>query len=164
MIEAIKHNLNRGIRLLNVISDEQYSNTSVEPYHSSIGGHMRHILDMFDCVFCGIDQGAINLTARKRNQQAEEKTAYGLAYFEEIIERLNKLDLASLNREIKVTDDLGLGPVTVNYTVVGILIQAHSHAIHHFASIGYIIAQLGIDLPDADFGYNPSTPKKMSLN
>jgi len=162
LIAAIKHNLNRGIRLLNVISDDQYSNTSIEPYHSSIGGHMRHILDMFDCVFCGIEQGTIDLTARKRNQLAEEKTAFGLAYFEDILNRLEGLSLDSLGQEIEVTDDLGLGNVTAKYTLVGILIQAHSHAIHHFASIGYIIAQLGIELPDADFGFNPSTPKKIT--
>ena len=53
--------------------------------------------------------------------------------------------------------------VTVNYTLASALIQAHSHAIHHFASIGYIISQLGIELPDADFGYNPTTPKNQSL-
>ena len=47
-----------------------------------------------------------------------------------------------------VNDDLGLGVVAANYTLGGILIQAHSHAIHHFASVGYIICQLGIELPD----------------
>jgi hypothetical protein len=61
---------------------------------------------------------------------------------------------------VKVRDDLGLGMVTANYTLAAALIQAHSHAIHHFASIGYIISQLGISLPDGDFGYNPTTPKK----
>jgi hypothetical protein len=37
--------------------------------------------------------------------------------------------------------------------------QVQSHAIHHFASIGYLIYQLEIELADADFGYNPTTPK-----
>jgi len=45
-----------------------------------------------------------------------------------------------------------------------VLIQAHSHAIHHFASIGYIICKLGIELPDTDFGYNPSTPRCKELD
>ena len=62
---------------------------------------------------------------------------------------------------VAVSDDLGSGVVTTNYTLGGALAQAHSHAIHHFASIGFIIHQLGIDLPDADFGYNPTTPKKV---
>ena len=159
MIDAIEQNLNRGVRLLNSISDTQYSDTTVQPYHSSIGGHMRHILDVFDCIFSGLEHKHIDLTARKRNQLAEEKTAFGLAYFEDTIEKINSLKTIDLNQKIAVTDDLGLGMITANYTLASILIQAHSHAIHHFASIGYIICNLGIELPDADFGYNPSTPR-----
>ena len=65
----------------------------------------------------------------------------------------------NFDKIVKVTDDIGLGVITANYTLGGVLIQAHSHAIHHFASVGYIISQLDIKLPDADFGFNPTTPK-----
>ena len=160
MIDAIENNLNRGIGLLSIISDEEYSNISVKPYHSSIGIHMRHVLDMFDCIFCGLDSREINLAARKRNTEAEHKTEMGLVYFNEVISNLRCLSSEDLNEVVAVSDDLGLGVVTTKYTVASILSQAHSHAIHHFASIGYIISQLGIELPDADFGYNPTTPKK----
>ena len=163
MIEAIEHNLKRGIRLLNSISDTQYSDTSIEPYHSSIGGHMRHILDVFDCIFCGLASKQVDLAARKRNELAEQRTTFGLAYFEETLQQLNNLNGIDFNQMIEVSDDLGLGKVTTKYTLAAALIQAHSHAIHHFASIGYIISKLGIELPDADFGYNPTTPRKESL-
>lgn len=159
MIDAIENNLKRGVRLLNAITDTQYSNTSVPPYHSSIGIHMRHILDVFDCIFCGLQTKEINLAERKRNQLAEQKTNMGLAYFDEIINKLKLLDNTDLDQVVEVSDDLGLGMVTTKYTLASILAQAHSHAIHHFASIGYIISQLGIELPDVDFGYNPTTPK-----
>jgi hypothetical protein len=71
MIKAVEHNLRRGVRLLNSISDSQFSDTSVAPYHSSIGGHIRHILDIFDCIFDGLESKEINLAARKRNELAE---------------------------------------------------------------------------------------------
>ena len=61
---------------------------------------------------------------------------------------------------IAVTDNLGNGDITINYTLENALAYAHSHAIHHFASIGFLVNQLGIELQDADFGYNPTTPKK----
>ena len=77
----------------------------------------------------------------------------------ETIKRLRSLESKDFNTIVKVTDDLGLGIISANYTLAGILIQAHSHAIHHFASVGYVISQLGIKLPDDDFGFNPSTPK-----
>ena len=164
MIEAILKNLYRGIQLLDCISDEEYSNTTIAPYYSSIGGHMRHILDVFDCIFDGLDSGSINLINRKRNTLAENYTNYGISYFDSTIKKMKLLENTDFNRIIEVTDDLGLGVVSANYTVSGILIQAHSHAIHHFASVGYVISQLGIELPDDDFGFNPTTPRKDKVN
>ena len=159
MIKTIQKNLERGIHLLNSISEEEYSNTTIAPYYSSIGGHMRHILDVFDCVFDGLECSDINLIKRKRNSLVEEKNTEGIEYFKTIISKLEKIENTDLNQIVKVSDDLGLGVITANYTLSAILIQAHSHAIHHFASVGYIISQLGIALPDEDFGFNPTTPK-----
>ena len=164
MIPAIVQNLNRGISLLNSINDDQYANNSTAPYYSSIGIHMRHILDVFNCIFEGIEKGQIDLTARQRNELAETKVAVGLDYFDRIIALLNEVREEDLDRLIEVRDDLGLGLITANYTIAAALIQAHSHAIHHFASIGYIISQMGINLPDGDFGYNPTTPRGDMIN
>lgn len=159
MTEAIEKNLQRGVSLLNYITDEQYSDTTIAPYYSSIGGHMRHVLDVFNCIFEGLHSKKINLINRKRNQLVEKYTKNGIEYFNEIIDQCKLLKNEDFNQLIEVTDDLGLGTVTVNYTLGAVLIQAHSHAIHHFASVGYVISQLGIQLPDEDFGFNPTTPK-----
>lgn len=164
MINAIENNLLRGIKLLNSITDSQYNNQSVAPYHSSIGGHIRHILDVFDCIFDGIPTKKIDLSARKRNVMVEQYTVHGLLYFDTILEKLQDLKAYNLDEIYEVRDNLGMGEVVTNYTLASALIQAHSHAIHHFASIGYIIAQLGIEFPDADFGFNPTTPKNQFLN
>lgn len=164
MIPAIIQNLNRGVNLLNSINDEQYTNNSTAPYYSSIGIHMRHILDVFNCIFKGMESGQIDLTARERNELAETKVTVGLDYFSQIMSQLNDVELENLNKIIEVKDDLGLGMITANYTLAAALIQAHSHAIHHFASIGYIISQMGINLPDGDFGYNPTTPRGDMIN
>ena len=82
MIAAIEKNLERGITLLSSITDEQYSNTTVAPYYSSIGRHMRHILDVFDCIFDGLEtKTTVNLAARKRNESIELKSKSGIEYF-----------------------------------------------------------------------------------
>ena len=163
MINAIEKNLLRGVKLLNSITDKQYSDKSVAPYNSSIGRHMRHILDIFDCIFDGLPAKQIDLAARKRNTLVEDYTLHGLLYYETILVKLKNLGLSDFDEIVEVKDDLGLGEVVANYTVSSALIQAHSHAIHHFAIIGYIISQLGIELPDEDFGYNPTTPKIETL-
>lgn len=160
MIDAIVLNLQRGIKLLNNITDEEYADNTIPPYFSSIGCHMRHILDVFSCVFNGFSERNIDLTKRERNERIELKTIYGIEYFESILKQAKSISKIDLKTEIIVSDDLGLGKVSSKSTLGAVLMQAQSHAIHHFASIGYIIHQLGIELPDADFGYNPSTPNK----
>ena len=164
MLEAIEKNLDRGIQLLKCISDDEYSNTTIAPYYSSIGGHVRHILDVFDCIFIGLASNDINLINRQRNELAENYTKNGIIYFEEVLVKMKALKNEDFNKIVRVTDDLGLGVVTANYTLAAILIQAHSHAIHHFASVGYVISQLGIQLPDEDFGFNPTTPRNKVIN
>ncbi|WP_341222308.1 hypothetical protein [Polaribacter atrinae] len=74
MIEAIEKNLQRGISLLNTISNEQYSDNSVAPYYSSIGCHMRHILNVFSCVLVGVESQSIYLNKRNRNELLELHT------------------------------------------------------------------------------------------
>ncbi|QMU66784.1 MAG: DinB family protein [Flavobacteriaceae bacterium] len=164
MIDAIEKNLHRGIKLLNSISDQQYSDTSSPPYYSSIGAHMRHILDVFSCIFKGLESREVDFSLRERNALAEQKTTVGIDYFNQVISKLHQLEEEDFNMTLAVTDDLGLGKVTMKYTLESALCQAHSHAIHHFSSIGFIINHLGLKLPDNDFGYNPTTPKKVLFN
>lgn len=160
MIAAIAQNLQRGVKLLTTISDDAYANNSIPPYFSSIGCHMRHILDVFTCVLTGFPDRKIDLTLRERNETIEIKTASGIAYFESVLKQIQSLTQEDLKTEIQVTDDLGLGKVTATSTLGAVLIQAQSHTIHHYASVGVIIHQLGIQWPDPDFGFNPTTPKK----
>ena len=161
MIDAIEFNLQRGIKLLQNLSESEYINESIPPYNSSIGCHIRHILDVFSCIFNGFDGKKVDLTSRERNQLVEQNIEFGISYFEEIIFKLRIFSKEDLQSEITLIDDLGFGKMEAKTTLAAVLIQAHSHAIHHFASIGYSICQLGIDLLDADFGYNPTTPKNI---
>ena len=112
--------------------------------------------------FQGLPENKVNLINRKRNELVEKNRSEGINYFEDTIAQLKSLENEDFERVLVVTDDLGNGPIDTNYTLGAILAQAHSHAIHHFASIGYVIAQLGIELPDAMFGFNPTTPKTVS--
>ncbi len=159
MIDAIEKNLNRGIKLLNSLSDEQYCCTSSPPYFSSIGSHIRHILDMFSCIFIGLESKKVDFSVRERNPIASETTNGGIEYFNQVITKLRALSESDLKMIISVTDELGTGKITTHYSLATTLVQAHTHAIHHYALIGFIIDRLKIQLPDDDFGYNPTTPK-----
>ena len=161
MILAIDKNLQKGIKLLQTVSNEEYTNNSIPPYNSTIGCHIRHILDIFSCVFKGLESNHIDFTVRDRNELVESYTSEGLNYFTQTRTKLITLSEDDLLKEVLLTDNLGLGNVTAKTTLKAVLMQVQSHTTHHYASIGYLIYQLGIALPDADFGFNPTTPKKV---
>lgn len=163
MLQTLEENLRRGEKLLNSVTDAQYKDGNTPPYFSSVGCHVRHILDVYQCVFRGLSHGVVDLTARDRNFYYEESAAAGLDYLHEIIGQLRSLKATDMNQILLVKDNLGDGIVEVQYTLASLLMQAHSHTIHHFAIIGFLVHSLGIELPDADFGYNPTTPKRELL-
>ncbi|WP_378172773.1 DinB family protein [Aquimarina sp. SS2-1] len=158
IISSINHNLNSAIALLDAIDSKTYSDDSIGPYYSSIGSHIRHTLDFFDCIINGIDTNDIDLTTRKRDEILSTNKEAAKSYIHSLQETLVSYIDANTDYLIHVTDNMGQGKVTVNYTLESILAHANSHAIHHYATIGYILNQLGVDLKIPGFGYNPTTP------
>ena len=160
MIDQISNNLQKGIYLLNALNVQQYCDTTVAPYYSSIGSHMRHILDFYDCILDGLENNRIDLTHRRRDLETEQVCEKATKRIVEIDRRLKNLHTAtSLEQPVAVVDDLGGGSVTFSSTLGALLAQANSHTIHHYAIINYILASLDISVNDGDFGYNPTTPK-----
>lgn len=160
MIDDIIQNIEKGKFLLKHIDDVVYTNKTVAPYCSSIGEHMRHILDMFNCVFVGESEGCIDLTKRNRDPKVECSTSQGVIYANKMIEKLRLLNCSDLTNQVTVVDNSGTKCCEVTSTFGAMLMQAHSHAIHHFATIGYILHVLEVPVSLSNFGFNPTTPKK----
>ena len=158
IISSINHNLNNAIALLKAIDPNVYRDASVGPYYSSIGSHIRHTLDFFDCIISGLDSNNIDLTARKRDEILSTSKESAIEYIYKLQETLLSFIDANTDYLLHVTDNMGQGKVTVNYTLESILCHANSHAIHHYATIGYILDQLGEEIKIPGFGYNPTTP------
>lgn len=165
IIQSSINTLNKSKALLLSLEDNDLCNSTISPYYSCIGSHIRHILDFYDCILDGIESLNIDLTNRKRDEEMHRNCNYALRNVERVISELQQLDEAKLIKYFDVVDDLGLGKVTIQYTIGGILAQANSHAIHHYAIINYILDRLDIVIKDEEFGYNPTTPKpEVNLN
>ncbi len=158
IISSINHNLNNAIALLKVIDSNTYQDISVGPYYSSIGSHIRHTLDFFDCIIDGLDSNNIDLTARKRDEILSTNIESAIQHIYKLQEILLSYIDVNTDYLIHVTDNMGQGKITVNYTLESILAHANSHAVHHYATIGYILDNLGIEVKIPGFGYNPTTP------
>lgn len=157
LIQSTIQTLQKSKVLLSSLSDSDLVNSNVGPYYSSIGTHVRHIFDFYDCIL--IEGNNFDLTARKRNKTVETCCNAAGLYCDELLNKLNQLGQDELDRHVTVLDDLGLGTIEIDYTYAGLLAQANSHTIHHYAIINYILNGLQIKIKDETFGYNPTTPK-----
>ncbi|WP_370480264.1 DinB family protein [Tamlana flava] len=157
IIQSTLKTLQKSQVILNSLSNAQLCDASVPPYHSSIGTHIRHILDFYDCIFKVNSEGKIDLTARSRNKDVESDCTCAQDYLKSIMRQLSAVHF-NLKDGIWVIDDLGMGKTEIPYTYGSLLAQANSHTIHHYAIINYIFDSLGIQLNDSEFGYNPTTP------
>ncbi|TBM99787.1 DinB family protein [Hyunsoonleella flava] len=160
ILQSALKTLGKSQILLDHISNEQLCDASVSPYYSSIGCHIRHILDFYDCIF-NVEDGKVDLTARSRNKAVECDCGCAQDYLNHIIDRLKAVTF-NIDDTVMVTDDLGMGKTEIPYTFGALLAQANSHTIHHYAIINYIFDSLGIVIHDSEFGYNPTTPKQVS--
>ncbi|WP_338359507.1 DinB family protein [Yeosuana marina] len=163
IIQSTLKTLEKSKFLLETLSDNEFCDCSVPPYYSSIGSHIRHILDFYDCVLSMDFEKRIDLTARDRNKDVERYCILAAEYLNKIINQLTNVDY-NFDEIVTVIDDLGTGKIEMSYTLAAVLSQANSHTIHHYAIINYILDGLEISMADSDFGYNPTTPKRAKLN
>jgi hypothetical protein len=151
--------LNKTNQIISILNDELLCNSTIPPYMSSIGSHIRHILDFYDCILNRTSEFPIDLTLRKRNALVETKGTEALKYYNIIKNKLNNINY-NFEEEIDVVDDLGNGKIKIKYTIGALFAQANSHTIHHYAIINYIMNGLEVEIKDTSFGYNPTTPIK----
>ena len=163
IIQSTLKTLQKSKSILTNLSDSDLCDMSVSPYYSSIGTHIRHILDFYDCVLNMDSEKRIDLTARSRNKSVESCCENAMQYLNVIIDKLSAINY-KLDDVVTVFDDLGMGKIELPYTYGALLAQANSHTIHHYAIINYIFDRLGIVFNDDDFGYNPTTPKQTTLS
>ncbi|WP_339896457.1 hypothetical protein, partial [uncultured Algibacter sp.] len=143
IIQSTLKTLQKSQVLLDNLSNAQLCDASVSPYYSSIGTHIRHILDFYDCIFNMNTEDKVDLTARSRNKDVESDCGCAQDYLNLIIGRLSTTTI-DINEAVIVVDDLGLGKTEIPYTYGSLLAQANSHTIHHYAIINYIFDRLGI--------------------
>ncbi|GJM13589.1 MAG: hypothetical protein DHS20C12_19920 [Pseudohongiella sp.] len=126
---------------------------------SSIGTHIRHILDRFHCFFLGLPEASIDYDSRKRDPEIEQSIEAALYALESVTKRVERLQqLPFLNESIAVRESaLATHPaVEISSTLEREILGLITHSIHHLAIIGLLAKSLGHQV-DCDFGKAPST-------
>lgn len=144
--------LQQGLRLLEGMAQELYVKPEPAIVGSSIGGHLRHILDHYASLFVKGDE--VDYDLRAREESIECSLEKGIERLRQIVGRLEGLVVdGPLDRKIKV--DTGHQAWTASSLARELQFVA-SHTVHHYALIGVILRLNGVTVPE-DFGVAPST-------
>jgi hypothetical protein len=146
--------LSETIRLL---TPEQYAKPCVNLVNNTIGQHVRHIIELFQCLEKGYPESSINYEKRKRDREIETNKELALQLLQEIHGNLARPD-----KELTLQasyDDHSSEPISIKTNYYREIAYNLEHTIHHMALIRVGITEVAsITLPE-DFGVASSTVK-----
>ena len=162
MISLIRSNsviLNQGIALLEKHSQESYTATDPKVFGSSIGAHVRHVLDHYASVLRGLETGVVDYDDRERNTRVETDLEGGKSEFRRILGLIGGLESEGERAlEVKVSSSTEGEESSCRSSLGRELQFLVSHTVHHFALISIASRIQGV-YPDETFGVAPSTLK-----
>lgn len=125
---------------------------------SSIGKHMRHILDHFFAIANA--DGLIDYELRQRGTTLETDPSQALAKLAQLKSWLSHMPQQQLAQSVMVRSDIGINKqhiICVESTLGRELMFACSHAIHHYATLKQLYQQQCQQLLSPELGLAPST-------
>jgi hypothetical protein len=164
VVKAAQTVLKQGLDLLIQLDNTRYSVVAREPFRASVGQHYRHVVEHFQAVTWGIRSGEINYDARARNQRIENEVSYASVVTCEVLRALNRLTHGDLAERCDVVASVGYGfsaPFRLQSNFGREVADCTAHAIHHYAIIRLVCAEMGVAIPD-EFGYSPATLKHLA--
>ena len=139
---------------LDQLTDRQYTMSCRTLSGSSVGQHVRHIVELFQCLVNGYPTGVVNYDARPRNQAIANHKEVAAECLANIINTITHPDKPMLLETGMNTDDQ---PGIISTTYFREIVYNIEHAIHHMALIRIGITEVSdIGLPQ-EFGVAPST-------
>ncbi len=159
LVESATNTLEQLSHFLHQINEQQYCTSLPIFSESTVGMHVRHIIEFYQCLLKGVQQGEMDYDARERSLLQETNIAYAL----ECIQNLC-IDLSSIqsNKPILLmsTQKNANQKLTIESNIFRELLYVIEHTIHHLAIIkmGCMSAFPNIQF-HKDFGVAYSTLK-----
>ena len=148
----VKENISVNIELLRQLSNEEFCKQNPELSGATIGEHIRHIIELMNCLLDNYEQGAINYDNRNRNILIQSDVNCAITILENQLELVEKQNKPLLLIHNCFSDNEAL---STNYFRE--LLYNLEHSIHHQAMIKVALYNFPhITISDA-FGVAPST-------
>lgn len=158
--EALQKNLEGLLNVLEQLQEKEFSLSLPLLSGSSIGAHIRHCIEMVQCVQEGYNHGHVCYENRKRDpllQSSVEKARQQILFLR------NTLFLE--DRELFLVADYSLNGSqkgTYNSSYFRELAYCLEHNIHHMALVRIGLYSLGLKPEDSGLGIAPSTIRFMN--
>lgn len=142
---------------LNQLSPAEYAQPSAILFNATIGQHVRHIIELFQCLEKGYSEGVVNYEKRKRDYRIETDKNLAADLLKDIY---HKLDKPNKNFTLEAEDyEDAVETVSIPSNYYREIAYNLEHTIHHMALIRVGINEVSaISLP-AEFGVAYSTIK-----
>ena len=152
--EAIKQLLSVQF-ILSQIKQGDYNTSLATLKNASIGKHVRHILEFYECLLFNNFNNIVNYDTRKRNLLLEENVEYTKDFISKIIDSLSKIEDNSTILLMSTYQEQTISMESSMYREITYNIE---HTVHHLAIISIAIP-IHFDYINlsVNFGYADST-------
>ena len=155
--QPIQHVFVQLSETLKQLSNEEYMQPSKILLNATIGQHVRHIIELFQCLEKGYDEGVVNYEKRKRDYQIETNKELAAALLKEVYQDIEKENKEIILEAEDYCDPMEIVSISSNYYRE--LVYNLEHTIHHMALIRVGINEVSsVRLPE-EFGVAYSTVK-----
>ncbi len=153
VFSQLEEQVNRLHAVISTLPQNAYQQKIPALYHSSIGDHTRHIVEILQCAVYGHANGVINYHNRARNLQLAEHPEQAMAALQQLVQNCT-LENKAVNVIHGAADQRDNQVLSTYFRE---LLYNVEHAIHHMALIKVALFHLGVqDLPEG-FGMAYST-------
>ncbi|MFT6332834.1 MAG: hypothetical protein ACJAW3_001182 [Lentimonas sp.] len=153
--KSIKYSISQYSSLVAGLEDQSYRLLSSGS--STVGAHIRHIIDRMNCFERGLNLGQINYDLRERNPEIETNRDLALKALEKINDLFENFNESDLAKQISIIETLDSkrAPSVMSSTIGREIADLIAHNTHHLAIIKEILKD---KIPiDENFGKAPST-------
>ncbi|WP_461538712.1 hypothetical protein [Spongorhabdus nitratireducens] len=146
--------------VLELIDNETYAG-AVANFQGTPGMHTRHILQHYENLLEGIQQGHVCYDKRSRKNQLEQDREFALATLKQHLAGLESIKDSCiikppLTLQVRVHGDSEDDGVELSTTLIRELLFLQSHTVHHLALLRVMLVQQGYTVPE-ETGMAPAT-------
>ena len=138
MKESSRKLLEETVNVIKQLETNEYTRELAVLNGNTIGRHIRHILDLFECLIESCKHSELNYDLRKRNPEIENSIKSAISKINRIAEEIEELNL---RQKLKLTQTINNSLCEFETEVGRELLYNLQHTVHHLTIIRIGIEQ-----------------------